>query len=106
MVSVAAVKGGKDKRDVWFTDTERKLMNNKIHTILSIALANGHDSLVLSAFGCGAYGCPPNQVAHMFLEKLLSGDFCGKFKKVVFAIIEDHNSNGQNYRAFANVFNV
>lgn len=34
----------------------------KISAICNIALDNGHHSIVLSAFGCGAYANPPSHV--------------------------------------------
>ena len=39
----------------WLTDEGRKVEANKIRTIYRIALENGHDSIVLGAFGCGVY---------------------------------------------------
>jgi hypothetical protein len=30
--------------------------------VFSSALCSGHDAIVLSAWGCGAYGCPPEHV--------------------------------------------
>jgi len=35
----------------------------KMRVILYLALANGHDSVVLSAMGCGAYKNPPGYVS-------------------------------------------
>ena len=46
------------------------VIRNKIKQILDIALENGNDSLVLSAFGCGAYGTPPEQMARFFADVL------------------------------------
>ena len=44
-------------------DTKRK-----IKAIFSIALEYGHDAIVLSAFGCGAYRNPPAHMARLFSE--------------------------------------
>eukprot|EP01080_Neovahlkampfia_damariscottae_P005020 gene5020-8618_t len=40
----------------------------KMESIFEIALENGHDSIVLSAFGCGAYCCPPKHIAELFKQ--------------------------------------
>jgi uncharacterized protein (TIGR02452 family) len=64
----------------------------KIRTILRIAGKYKHDSLVLSAFGCGAFRNPPNHMALLFKEVFQEPEFLNKFKSVVFAIIDDHNS--------------
>lgn len=76
----------------------------KIRTILNIAAINGNDSLVLSAFGCGAFRNPPHHMAKLFHE-IIDNEFKGFFKEILFAIIEDHNSRGINFSTFAAEFN-
>lgn len=66
---------------------------NKIRTILRIAAINNHDSLILGALGCGAFQNPPNHIAEIFSEVFDEEEFKNLFKMIVFAIIEDHNSN-------------
>ena len=61
---------------------------NKIRTILRIALDNNHDSLVLSALGCGVYDCKSEEVAKLFANVFEEEEFRNKFKKVTFAILE------------------
>jgi uncharacterized protein (TIGR02452 family) len=75
----------------------------KIRTILRIARTNGHTTLVLSAFGCGAFRNPPHHMALIFQEVLTEPEFLHAFDTIVFAVINDHNSNG-NYEAFKRVF--
>lgn len=80
---------------------------NKIRTVLRIAVDNGQVNLVLGALGCGAFRNPPAHMAALFAEVLAEGEFRGAFKRVFFSIIEDHNSrNGGNFLPFARVFNV
>ena len=67
-------------------------VKNKMRTIYRIALKHRHDSLVLGAWGCGAYCNPPRHIASLFHEVLNEPEFKNKFRKIVFAIIEDHNS--------------
>lgn len=57
--SHSSSSGGKKKQEFIrlllapkFADKTKR----KIRVILAIGLENGHDSLVLSAFGCGAFG--------------------------------------------------
>ena len=68
-------------------------VKNKIRTIFRIALGNRHDSLILGAWGCGAYCNPPKHIASLFHEILNEKEFRNKFRKIVFAIIEDNNSH-------------
>jgi uncharacterized protein (TIGR02452 family) len=64
---------------------------------------------VLSAFGCGAYGTPPKEMARLFHEVIESKKYKGVFKKIVFAIINlpstngDHNPEG-NFKPFSDEF--
>lgn len=90
-VAVAAIvrRGDRPPR---LTPAERTLTAAKIRTILRIAHYHGHDALVLSAFGCGAFGNPPADVAAAFREVLGEREFHGAFRKIVFAILDDHNT--------------
>ena len=79
------------------------ITKNKIRTIYRIGILHGHDSLVLGAWGCGAFGNPPEQMAQLFIDVLNEDEFHGRYKDIRFAIIEDHNSRGRNYQTFKNV---
>ncbi len=69
------------------------------------AKLNGADCLVLSAFGCGAFGNPPGHVAEIFRSILFADEFAGQFRLVRLAIIEDLNSpDGGNVAPFRRVF--
>lgn len=109
VVSVSAVKNPRVNEEgklvPWVVDT----IKCKIKQILDIALENGHDSLVLSAFGCGAYKTPPTEMARLFKEVLSSDNYKDKFKVIHFAIINlkstngTHNPNG-NFEPFKKAF--
>jgi uncharacterized protein (TIGR02452 family) len=75
----------------------------KLRLIFEIALAQGHDAVVLSAIGCGAFRNPPSHMAELFAQVLEEG--WGKsFRRVRFAIIDDHNARGEgNLRPFQRV---
>ena len=79
------------------------ITKNKIRTIYRIGILHGHDSLVLGAWGCGAFGNPPEQMAQLFIDVLNEDEFNGRYKDIRFAIIEDHNSRGRNYQTFKSV---
>lgn len=83
----------------------------KIRTIFRIAGERRHDSLVLGAFGCGAFRNPPHHMAALFKEVFAEDEFRTRFRLVVFAIIDDHNShmshNPQgNFYPFLNEFDA
>ena len=95
VLSVSAIS----KPDLIEKDGQLRLHENfieptkeKIRIMLHLAIEAGHDSLVLSAFGCGAYRNPPEHIAELFQTVFQEAEFKGQLKTIVFAIIEDHNS--------------
>ena len=59
----------------------------RIHRVLAIAGAFGHATLVLGAWGCGAFENDPYRTATDFREAL-ENDYSGAFSDVVFAIAD------------------
>ena len=53
-----------------------------------MGVEHGKDALILGAFGCGAYKLPCNAVAEMFRQVMDEPEFAGKFRLLVFAILE------------------
>lgn len=86
-------KGQLNKKDA-------DIMRKKINIICQVALKNNNDCLILSAWGCGAYGCPPEHIGLLFREVI--DKYSGHFKKVVFAIIDGTTTGIQtdNYAQF------
>jgi uncharacterized protein (TIGR02452 family) len=74
-----------------------QIMKKKIKMLFYMASKNGNDSLVLSAWGCGAFYNPPEHVAKLFKEVLL--EYNGVVKEVVFAVL------GPNFERFQSSFN-
>jgi uncharacterized protein (TIGR02452 family) len=68
------------------------LMEDKIRMLVQIGVKNGNNILVLSAWGCGAFGCPPYHMAKIFKKVLKVHD--GIFEEIIFAIL------GPNYELF------
>lgn len=85
-------------------DEAKEITSHKVRAILRLGLLKGHDSLVLGAFGCGAFKNPPLEVAQIFKSVLAEPEFKNRFRLVTFSIIEDHNSNNANFNAFKQVF--
>jgi uncharacterized protein (TIGR02452 family) len=68
-------------------DQSAKMLKARIHRVFEVTHAHGYESLVLGAWGCGAFGNDPYQVAGHFREAI-SGPFLGCFSDVVFAITD------------------
>lgn len=107
VISAAAVKKPPIDKDGKLPYWVVTVLKNKVRQILSVALENGHTTLVLSAFGCGAYGTPPSEMAKIFNE-IITREFNGYFEEIVFAIInsnsvfKEHNPQG-NFLPFKEI---
>ena len=75
-------------KDGGFTSAGKEIMLNKIRTIFRMGVEHGKDSLVLGAFGCGAYALLPSAVAPLFRIVMEEPEFKNKFKLLVFAMLE------------------
>ncbi len=75
------------------------VMLARIEKVLSLAVVNGHDALVLGAWGCGVFGNDPKQVASAFAQHLTGeGRFRSAFRKIGFAVL-DRTPGRSNDRA-------
>lgn len=82
-------------------------VKKKMRLMLAVGLDQGHDSLVLSAWGCGAFQSPPRHMASLFKEVLMESKFINQYKHISFAIINDHNAKGEgNFQPFFDTFNT
>lgn len=104
VITVPALKLEHGQRDNlppnWY-----QVMRTKVEKILDTALEFGHDSVVLGAFGCGAYNNPNRKVAELFRMVLSESDYANRLKKIVFAVMDRHpdDPNG-NFSVFNEVF--
>lgn len=108
-ISVAGVNRPALGANGMIADYLIETVKNKMRTIFRIGLDNGHDSLVLGALGCGAFRNPPHHVARLFHEVMEEKEFSGKYRLIVFAILDDHNAHHRhnpdgNYLPFLNEF--
>ena len=85
-------------------EADKPILREKIRTILRIGALKGHDSLVLGALGCGAFCTPPAQMARLFHQVIDEQEFQGRFRKILFAIIDGPSSN--NFKPFCKEFSV
>jgi uncharacterized protein (TIGR02452 family) len=112
VVTVAAVNLNRDsyfdeEKNDWVDQLNRKplgyrrLTKKKIRLMLSLAVHNNVDNLILGAWGCGVFKNKPEDIAKMFKDVLK--EYKGSFENVIFAVINDKNSNGNNYETFKEI---
>ena len=68
-------------------------MGLRILKVLSVGIAHGHNSVVLGAWGCGAFGNNSYDIAQLFC-KALNENFRGSYQRVVFAIVDWSTDRG------------
>lgn len=66
-------------------DQVEPTFRRRIDHVLAVAAEQGHDTLVLGAWGCGVFRNDPKAVAGYFADAL-AGRFAGVFREIVFAI--------------------
>jgi len=74
----------------------------RIRILMCIAAEKGYRSLVLGAWGCGAFGNSPQKVSEYFRRVLIDEGYGRCFGEVVFAVYG--SSDGKNIRAFREAF--
>lgn len=113
IISSAAIdlripEGGYRKVNV---EVDNPLMRLKIRMQLNCAIANRQTALVLGAFGCGAFGYPPETVADLYKKELYDPIYPGGpcyaqyFKRIRFSILVTNNRDKNNLETFQRVFN-
>ena len=78
-----------------------KIHESRARQILSVALENGEEALILGAFGCGAFRNPPKVVAKAY--KNILPEFKNSFKVVEFAVYCSPR-DAENFTVFESVF--
>lgn len=92
IISVAALSGPRIGADGMMLQPEVDLTLEKIRTIFRIGQAQFHDSLVLSALGCGAFANPPAHIARLFHQVMEEDEFRNTFKLILFAILDGYKT--------------
>lgn len=88
--------------DNW--DKISEVLYNRGAKVLSLAVYNGCDALVLGAWGCGVFQNQPSMVAQMFANLLLpNGQFFGRFKSVLFSVF-DLSTQTETFRELSERF--
>lgn len=84
-------------------DKIEAVLRQRAGIILAIARKHEHRSLLLGAWGCGAFSNDPDMVADAFGRWLESPNFQGCFDRVTFAIY-GRSTEKNNWKAFDNRF--
>ncbi len=85
VITLAGLYCPKVAPDGTLSSPDMDLLREKLRLMFRVAAAEGRDTLVLSAIGCGAWRNPPEPVACVFKDVL--AEFDGVFRDVQFAVL-------------------
>lgn len=74
-----------------------ELMKRKMEMVFKVAIKHNHNVIIISAFGCGAYGCPSGDVAQIMKECIVKYD--GTYERLYISI------SGSHYNIFKELLN-
>ena len=77
-----------------------EVMLRRVEKVLKIAAVEGHKTIILGAWGCGAFGQDAGRVAGYFRSVLMEKGYVGCFDNIIFAIYNDQ----KKLQAFQSVF--
>ena len=101
IITSAAVNAGVVRRkEPGIAEHINAVMKRRMDKMLALSVANGHEVLVLGAWGCGVFQNDPNEIAALFKEHF-DNKYKGVFRKVVFAV---YAKNEKFINAFKNQF--
>lgn len=104
VITVAAPNLNKENKHFNLNDISEgyeQIVNKKINAMLDCAASNNCKNIILGAWGCGVFKNEPAVMAKLFNNSLKTKRYF--FDKVVFAVINDHNSVANNYEIFKNI---
>jgi len=84
-------------------DVLKTTYKSRIKNILEVAIENGVDTIVLGAFGCGAFHNPPQLMAEAFKSVLVDEQYAKYFGAVYFAIIKPKSAFDRNLQIFTEI---
>ena len=82
-------------------DELKKLFKDRIRPLLKTARVKGNNTLILGAWGCGAFNNPPEVVAQAFKEVLIDEKLAHCFNEIEFAIYCHEDTT--NYDVFKKI---
>lgn len=82
-----------------------EIFTKRIRNIFEVAIEYKIESLVLGAFGCGAFNNPPELVAKTFNMVLNEERYVNAFSDVIFAVTGS-GRHSQNVNVFKDYFNI
>lgn len=89
--------------DNYDSNTLHKTHKSRIRNILQSAMDNNAESIVLGAFGCGAFNNPPEIVAQAFYDVIISENYNYCFKEIVFPVLVNNKRDEHNYKIFSEI---
>lgn len=82
-----------------------EVMRHKIRNIMAVAALNSYDTLILGAWGCGAFGHDAYNMSCYLYDVLIGENYRRFFDRIVFSVFA-RNDSDYNYNEFAKRFSA
>lgn len=87
-----------EKKERFSKIEDKEFMKNSIFSIFDIAISLGYNSLILGAWGCGAFAGPRDDIVDIFREVILTRG--NKFNKIGFGVLVRNSNDFNNFKIF------
>eukprot|EP01025_Chloroclados_australasicus_P019545 TRINITY_DN20673_c0_g1_i3.p2 TRINITY_DN20673_c0_g1~~TRINITY_DN20673_c0_g1_i3.p2 ORF type:complete len:279 (-),score=21.67 TRINITY_DN20673_c0_g1_i3:395-1231(-) len=100
-ITAAAVNAGLvRKRSPNESSSIGNIMQHRIQRVLTLALLQKNDAIILGAWGCGVFQNDPRLIAECFAQSIRQDErFVDKFRKIVFAIPEGKDGHLEIFKS-------
>lgn len=88
-ISVISVPAPDNFENLLSEDMLDKIMKGRIRNMFNVAVKHSYNSLVLGAWGCGAFDNDTYTVANCFYDVLVNEEYVQWFDNVIFAVLGD-----------------
>lgn len=103
-ISCAALRHPEVDGDYLKSSKDAKTMLNKWKAVLRVAAFHKHKNIVLSSWGSGAFGNPPQHIGELLYQLLYNDkEFENAFEHVFIAILDPY-LNTQNFKVYSEIF--
>ncbi len=104
VLTIAAYNQQKENLKYFANATIEDAFYDKIKFMFQLAGHYKVDTLLLGAFGCGVYDNDPEFIAGVFKKVIQDGNTFG-VSTIIFPVINDRNSVGNNFSIFKRILN-
>ena len=95
MIAAAALIDPPTNNNKYTNTNDKIIMDKMIENIFKTSYFLGYHTLILGAFGCGAFNNPKEEIVEIFNKYI--AEYNKKFKNIIFAVLDKNNEGNYAY---------